>query len=181
VVIIGCRLAGLVLVDHQNTKIRRVTTLTLASLSSKHPTAFSPVVRWSPGLARIPALSVRQPWAWLIINGLKDIENLARRTRHRVRPTFDLNRNAHDFDRETKSLPIYLRSVSTLYLLELLALQLKRYCGRISADPSWTPSVTYASTAGPPTSRMRATILAYRLPFCFLRTFKLVISRFAPS
>jgi hypothetical protein len=57
-----------VLVDHQNTKIRRVTTLTFVGLSSKHPTAFSPVVRWSPGLARIPALSVRQPWAWLIIN-----------------------------------------------------------------------------------------------------------------
>jgi len=28
-------------------------------------------------------LSVRQPWAWLIVNGLKDIENRSRRTHHR--------------------------------------------------------------------------------------------------
>jgi hypothetical protein len=25
--------------------------------------------------ARMPALSIRQPWAWLIVNGYKDIEN----------------------------------------------------------------------------------------------------------
>jgi hypothetical protein len=31
----------------------------------------------------LPALSVRQPWAWLIVNGLKDIENRPRRTLHR--------------------------------------------------------------------------------------------------
>jgi hypothetical protein len=29
-----------------------------------------------PGnVARMPALSIRQPWAWLIVNGFKDIEN----------------------------------------------------------------------------------------------------------
>jgi len=29
-----------------------------------------------PGNAsRMPALSIRQPWAWLIVNGFKDIEN----------------------------------------------------------------------------------------------------------
>jgi hypothetical protein len=31
----------------------------------------------------LPALSVRQPWAWLIVNGVKDIENRIRRTHHR--------------------------------------------------------------------------------------------------
>jgi ASCH domain len=31
----------------------------------------------------LPALSVRQPWAWLIVNGVKDIENRPRRTHHR--------------------------------------------------------------------------------------------------
>ncbi len=31
----------------------------------------------------MPALSIRQPWAWLIVNGLKDIENRPRRTHHR--------------------------------------------------------------------------------------------------
>ena len=25
--------------------------------------------------ARMPALSIRQPWAWLIVNGFKDVEN----------------------------------------------------------------------------------------------------------
>lgn len=39
--------------------------------------------RWSAALERIPALSVRQPWAWLIVNGFKDVENRTRRTRHR--------------------------------------------------------------------------------------------------
>lgn len=29
------------------------------------------------------AITVRQPWAWLIVNGIKDIENRTRRTSHR--------------------------------------------------------------------------------------------------
>jgi hypothetical protein len=52
-------------------------------MSSKHPTPSSPVIRWRPSLARLPALSVCQPWAWLIVNGVKDIENRSRRTRLR--------------------------------------------------------------------------------------------------
>jgi hypothetical protein len=43
----------------------------------------SPIARWSPSLADLPALSVRQPWAWLIVSGLKDIENRPRRTHYR--------------------------------------------------------------------------------------------------
>jgi hypothetical protein len=31
--------------------------------------------RWTPGLQKLKAISVRQPWAWLIVNGYKDIEN----------------------------------------------------------------------------------------------------------
>jgi hypothetical protein len=31
----------------------------------------------------LPALSVRQPWAWLIVKGVKDIENRPRRTHYR--------------------------------------------------------------------------------------------------
>jgi hypothetical protein len=52
-------------------------------MSLNYPIAHSPLVRWTPGLAELPALSVRQPWAWLIVNGLKDIENRSRQTRHR--------------------------------------------------------------------------------------------------
>jgi hypothetical protein len=50
-------------------------------MSSKDLTPCSPVVRWSPSLARLQALSVRQPWAWLIVNGLKAIENRPYRIR----------------------------------------------------------------------------------------------------
>jgi|ERR1700732_2893733 ASCH domain len=49
---------------------------------SKHPTSFSSVVRWTASLAGLPALAVRQPWAWSIVNGFKDIENRSRRTHH---------------------------------------------------------------------------------------------------
>jgi hypothetical protein len=31
--------------------------------------------RWTPGLKKLPTISIRQPWAWLIVNGYKDIEN----------------------------------------------------------------------------------------------------------
>ncbi len=31
--------------------------------------------RWTPGLRKLKAISIRQPWAWLIVNGYKDVEN----------------------------------------------------------------------------------------------------------
>jgi hypothetical protein len=31
--------------------------------------------RWTQGLKKLKAISIRQPWAWLIVNGYKDIEN----------------------------------------------------------------------------------------------------------
>lgn len=34
-------------------------------------------------LLRLPVLSIRQPWAWLIVNGYKDIENRTWPTRFR--------------------------------------------------------------------------------------------------
>lgn len=42
-------------------------------------------LRWSPSLKKLPALSIRQPYAWLVANGIKDIENRSRRTHHRGR------------------------------------------------------------------------------------------------
>jgi hypothetical protein len=33
------------------------------------------VARWTPGMKKLKAISIRQPWAWLIVNGYKDIEN----------------------------------------------------------------------------------------------------------
>ncbi len=43
----------------------------------------SPRVRWTPTLEKLPALSLRQPWAWLVVNGYKNIENRSWPTRHR--------------------------------------------------------------------------------------------------
>jgi hypothetical protein len=44
-----------------------------------------PKVRWNEALRRAPALSVRQPWAWLIVNGYKDVENRSWTTHYRGR------------------------------------------------------------------------------------------------
>lgn len=41
------------------------------------------IARWSASLTNTRALSVKQPWAWLIVNGFKDIENRSWRTNHR--------------------------------------------------------------------------------------------------
>ncbi len=43
----------------------------------------SPLIGWTPELESLRALSVRQPYAWLIVNGFKDIENRSWRTNHR--------------------------------------------------------------------------------------------------
>lgn len=41
------------------------------------------VARWTPSLLKLPVLSIRQPYAWLVVNGIKDIENRSWRTHHR--------------------------------------------------------------------------------------------------
>ncbi len=43
----------------------------------------SPLVRWSAELEALSALSLKQPWAWLVANGHKDIENRSWKTTHR--------------------------------------------------------------------------------------------------
>jgi hypothetical protein len=45
--------------------------------------ARSPATRWSGSFNDLRAITVRQPWAWLIVNGFKDIENRPTRTWHR--------------------------------------------------------------------------------------------------
>lgn len=39
--------------------------------------------RWSKSLSKLPVLSIRQPFAWPAVNGIKDIENRSMRTHHR--------------------------------------------------------------------------------------------------
>src|SRR5712692_3895082 len=41
------------------------------------------LVRWTKQLGSVRTLSLRQPWAWLVVNGYKDIENRSWRTNHR--------------------------------------------------------------------------------------------------
>jgi hypothetical protein len=57
--------------------------MTNKKMSDENSDLYSPAVRWSPSLAELPALSVRQPWAWLIVSGHKDVENRPRRTHYR--------------------------------------------------------------------------------------------------
>ena len=40
-------------------------------------------VRWTPALLALRALAIRQPYAWLVANGIKDIENRSRFTHYR--------------------------------------------------------------------------------------------------
>lgn len=50
-----------------------------SSTSIKLPTA----ARWTDALQSLPALAIRQPYAWLVVRGIKDIENRSRRTHYR--------------------------------------------------------------------------------------------------
>ena len=43
----------------------------------------SPLVQYSPMMRDLRALSVAQPWAWLICGGFKDVENRSWRTSYR--------------------------------------------------------------------------------------------------
>ncbi len=58
--------------------------MTIQSLPAENHVIFcSPIIRWTSSFSELPALSVRQPWAWLIVSGLKDVENRPRRTHYR--------------------------------------------------------------------------------------------------
>jgi ASCH domain. len=53
-----------------------------ASTKTKPARRIKPL-RWSSSLENLPVLSIRQPFAWLVVNGIKDIENRSRRTHYR--------------------------------------------------------------------------------------------------
>jgi len=64
------------------------------------PKAFTPLARWTPRHAGLPVLSVRQPWAWLIVNGFKDVENRPRRTLYRGPLLIQAGANRANFTEE---------------------------------------------------------------------------------
>jgi hypothetical protein len=51
-------------------------------MTLKPPPQVRPL-RWTAALRRLPVLSVRQPYAWLIVNGIKTLENRSWRTHYR--------------------------------------------------------------------------------------------------
>lgn len=51
-------------------------------MNLKAPPPLRPL-RWSASLSKLPVLSIRQPYAWLVVNGLKDVENRSWRTQFR--------------------------------------------------------------------------------------------------
>ncbi|HWA08474.1 MAG TPA: ASCH domain-containing protein [Opitutaceae bacterium] len=53
-------------------------------------------LRWSARLARLPALSIRQPYAWLVANGIKDLENRSWRTWRRGPILIHASSNRHN-------------------------------------------------------------------------------------
>ncbi|NBU58302.1 MAG: ASCH domain-containing protein [Betaproteobacteria bacterium] len=61
----------------------------------------APTARWTAGLLEARALTVRQPWAWLIVNGFKDIENRGRRTHYRGPVLIHAGLNTDEFNDET--------------------------------------------------------------------------------
>ena len=54
--------------------------------------------RASATLTRVRALTIKQPWAELIITGLKDVENRSRRTNFRGRLAVHAGRQRAEFD-----------------------------------------------------------------------------------
>jgi hypothetical protein len=59
---------------------------------------------WSTYLEGLPALSVRQPWASMIVEGHKDIENRTRRTTRRGRVLIHAGLNVRNFAADCASI-----------------------------------------------------------------------------
>jgi hypothetical protein len=59
--------------------------------------------RWTAALARLPALSVRQPYAWLIVQGIKTLENRSWRTHYRGPLLIHASSNRVDLTEEVRA------------------------------------------------------------------------------
>lgn len=56
------------------------------------------LIRWNQALRKLPAISIRQPWAWLVVKGFKDIENRSWATRYRGSLLIHASLNEDDLD-----------------------------------------------------------------------------------
>lgn len=60
----------------------------------------TPIARWTPSMMKMRALSLRQPWTWLVVNGFKDIENRSWRTDHRGPLLIHASSSKQDFNED---------------------------------------------------------------------------------
>lgn len=67
------------------------------------PTALPDSLRWTPALAKLPALSIRQPYAWLVARGIKDLENRSRQTHYRGQFLVHAGLNQSDLDEDVRN------------------------------------------------------------------------------
>ena len=80
----------------------------------------SPIARDSAG-KEIRAISIRQPWAWLVVNGYKDIENRTWKTSYRGWIYVQAGRSvAHDDFRQAKAIIAKVRAHDPARLPEAL-------------------------------------------------------------
>lgn len=68
----------------------------------KAPPRIRPL-RWTSALAQLPALSVRQPYAWLIVQGIKTLENRSWRTHYRGPLLIHASSNRVDLTEEVRA------------------------------------------------------------------------------
>ncbi len=54
--------------------------------------------RWTPALLKLPVLSIRQPYAWAVVHGIKDIENRSWRTHYRGPLLIHASANRNDLN-----------------------------------------------------------------------------------
>lgn len=75
---------------------------------SRTPLSSRPApTRWTAALKALPALAIRQPYAWLVAHGFKDIENRSRRTHYRGQFLIHASLNVSFLNDETlNSLPL---------------------------------------------------------------------------
>jgi hypothetical protein len=57
--------------------------------------------RWSDSLLTLPVLSIRQPYAWLVVTGIKDIENRSRRVNYRGPILIHASRSMYHLNEES--------------------------------------------------------------------------------
>jgi hypothetical protein len=97
------------------------------------------------------ALSIRQPWAWLIVNGFKDVENRTKRSHHRGPLAIHASATMTKGDYEACCLFINSMEITDEKLRQLVVSfptfeQLKPLCGGIVGEAVMTDCVSQSDS-----------------------------------